>query len=151
MTQEQLTLPEDILSYILGGHGTFTLESQRTGSYFTYKADMPELASDLKVKTPIFIQLLTPEPIYLGVIWIRPDVEGVPDFNLTRASRASLDAPSVKALRWLLHRIRESKPLDDLKVYHEGTCSRCGKNLTTPESIKRGIGPVCYSRSTSND
>lgn len=29
------------------------------------------------------------------------------------------------------------------KVYHDGTCGRCLLELTHPESIRRGIGPVC--------
>lgn len=29
------------------------------------------------------------------------------------------------------------------KMHHEGRCGRCGRLLTTPESITRGIGPVC--------
>jgi hypothetical protein len=28
-------------------------------------------------------------------------------------------------------------------VWHEGSCARCGKKLTVPESIESGFGPEC--------
>lgn len=28
-------------------------------------------------------------------------------------------------------------------LHHEGRCGRCGRLLTTPESVQRGIGPIC--------
>lgn len=31
-----------------------------------------------------------------------------------------------------------------MKLHHEGCCSRCGKQLTDPISIERGLGPKCY-------
>ena len=30
-----------------------------------------------------------------------------------------------------------------MNFYHKGHCCVCGKTLTTPESIKNGIGPFC--------
>jgi len=33
-------------------------------------------------------------------------------------------------------------------VYHyEGTCRRCNRTLTTPESLRSGLGPVCAMHS----
>jgi hypothetical protein len=32
------------------------------------------------------------------------------------------------------------------KVHHEGTCGRCGRLLTVPESVESGIGPECAKR-----
>jgi hypothetical protein len=34
----------------------------------------------------------------------------------------------------------------DLEVWHEGRCGACGRRLTVPESIERGLGPECYGR-----
>jgi hypothetical protein len=31
-----------------------------------------------------------------------------------------------------------------LEVWHEGRCGRCGRALTVPESVERGIGPECW-------
>jgi hypothetical protein len=64
-------------------------------------------------------------------------------FRLTRSSRATLDAPSVKAFRFFF----ESNRLHpELVVRHEGKCGRCGRTLTVPESIDRGIGPECAGK-----
>ena len=30
-----------------------------------------------------------------------------------------------------------------LEVWHEGRCGRCGRKLTTPQSVETGFGPVC--------
>lgn len=32
---------------------------------------------------------------------------------------------------------------DIQKIWHQGCCSACGRKLTDPESIERGLGPVC--------
>jgi hypothetical protein len=29
------------------------------------------------------------------------------------------------------------------RIHLEGRCLRCNRPLTTPESIRRGIGPIC--------
>ncbi len=33
-----------------------------------------------------------------------------------------------------------------LEVLFEGRCRRCNRKLTTPESVKSGIGPVCAGK-----
>ena len=38
---------------------------------------------------------------------------------------------------------------EDQIVRHVGNCGKCGRTLTEPESIARGIGPVCYKRLTA--
>ena len=47
----------------------------------------------------------------------------------------------MRAIRFLFNHIDDVP--DNLRVYHEGKCCRCGRTLTTPESIKKGIGPEC--------
>lgn len=32
------------------------------------------------------------------------------------------------------------------RYHYEGTCRRCNRTLTTPESVRSGIGPVCGGR-----
>jgi hypothetical protein len=34
----------------------------------------------------------------------------------------------------------------ELEVWHQGSCGKCGRPLTVPESIASGIGPVCASK-----
>lgn len=33
-----------------------------------------------------------------------------------------------------------------IHFYHEGKCSRCGRRLTDPDSIRKGMGSVCINK-----
>jgi hypothetical protein len=48
------------------------------------------------------------------------------------------------ALVWL----GDVQPLKEkgFDLHHEGRCGKCGRLLTTPESVERGIGPECWSK-----
>jgi DNA-directed RNA polymerase subunit RPC12/RpoP len=35
---------------------------------------------------------------------------------------------------------------EQIKVYHEAKCARCGHRLTVPESIETGFGPNCLEK-----
>lgn len=39
----------------------------------------------------------------------------------------------------------ETFTYEDVSVSHEGTCGRCGRKLTFPDSIKNGFGPNSWS------
>lgn len=43
-----------------------------------------------------------------------------------------------------------NKMCGDMNVSH-GTCAVCGRRLTNPESVRRGVGPVCYRRMNRQD
>lgn len=64
---------------------------------------------------------------------------GRKDFYVSPKSRLSNTTPCVVAFRWFWHH-----PEDDrLTVLHAGRCGRCGRLLTTPQSIHAGFGPEC--------
>ena len=49
-----------------------------------------------------------------------------------------------RAFEWLWRMLKSAKPLPPtFEFWHEGRCGKCGKKLTTPESIERGLGPEC--------
>lgn len=49
-----------------------------------------------------------------------------------------------KFYRWLaLFLLDPDLFLDRVEVNFEGRCRRCNRKLTTPESVRLGIGPVC--------
>lgn len=59
-------------------------------------------------------------------------------------SRVSPEAPSVKGFAWIVSRLAAGRDVaDQVELRHEGSCGRCGRKLTTPESIDTGLGPVC--------
>ena len=66
---------------------------------------------------------------------------------LTRASKFKRDTLPYVLINRTLIRIFAGE-LDIVKqhgynVHHSGKCGRCGRKLTTPESIECGIGPEC--------
>ena len=75
---------------------------------------------------------------YLGTIW--GDV-----YKHGKKSSVTEEAIGVMAFKfWNKALVTKSAPmLDKLNLFHEGHCMKCGRSLTTPESIENGIGPVC--------
>lgn len=138
----RFTSIEDAKAFALAGNALITLESLRSGAHFTYKIRKPdaEEQAEKHMRSDVwFVKLLTSgsadegEFTYLGMIR-----DG--QFILTRASKALPSSPSVKALCFFF----DSTTLHpELVVRHEMHCGRCGRTLTVPESIDRGIGPEC--------
>ena len=60
-----------------------------------------------------------------------------------KVSKIGEDADSAKAWRWFDANLQAGRVPEQLEVWHEGRCGRCGRALTVPESIERGIGPEC--------
>ena len=85
-----------------------------------------------------------------GYVWTRqPYYQG-------KKSTIGKGAPSALAFRWLWAHLTERISVGpwlstgkagflpiSVRFWHEGRCGRCGRTLTDPESIKRGLGPVC--------
>lgn len=140
--QHRLTDPNRVAEYVLGGKGTATIRSEATGKRFTYKFGVPKNPQPNR-KIPIFVKLLVaPETYqYIGCIW--REANGRLSYAHGANCRIGKDAPSIKAIQWFLKCIERSVVPDQLSVYHEGVCGRCGRKLTVPESIESGLGPVC--------
>jgi hypothetical protein len=125
-------------AYITGGDAVFTLVNPRSGARFTYRVRTKE-RDDGKVL--YFVQVLvgpnnTEDYRFLGTIF--PEGRYVHG----KKSPISPDAPSAKAFAWLWDHMEN--PV--VEVWHEGKCSRCHRALTDPESIQRGLGPICAER-----
>lgn len=54
------------------------------------------------------------------------------------------DAPSAQAFAWFWKHPEDTR----VTVLHAGRCGRCGRLLTTPESIRTGLGPTCAGRAS---
>lgn len=120
--------------FALAGNATFTVRNTRSGNRFTYRVrqcnDKPEL---------YFVSVLsgtdnTTDYQYLGTIRNGSYAHG-------RKSRIAADAMSAQAFAWVWY-YRKALP-SFVEIWHEGKCGRCGRLLTTPESIQRGYGPEC--------
>ncbi len=61
--------------------------------------------------------------------------------NVYRKHRGS----AFEAIAHILEAMHEHVENGTIEFMFEARCRRCGRKLTTPESIKAGIGPVCES------
>jgi hypothetical protein len=124
------------VDFILAGNAVFTVENTETGNHYTFKVQQP------KPTTPHFVKVLTgpnseQDYTYLGTIF------NGQDYSHGRKSSISPTATSEKVFQYIWPRILSHNLPPQVEVYHEGRCGRCGRTLTTPESVKRGIGPEC--------
>jgi len=135
----QLASGEQARAFVLAGRAIFTLVSAKTGARFTYRVSAPKDGGDIHFVSVLTGPNNTQDYEYLGIVR-----DG--RFGLTRASRISADAPSAKAFAWAWPRIARGELPEQLQVWHEGRCGRCGRALTVPESIAAGLGPECAGR-----
>lgn len=141
-TTTETPLAMEFQRFALAGDAIFTLRSCRTGARFTYRVETDRS----QAARPSFVSVLvgpdnTGDFQFLGAIF--RDIAG-PTFRHGRRSRISPTAPSSQAFAFAwTHR----RHLDGLvEVFHAGRCCRCGRMLTTPESVAAGIGPECAKR-----
>lgn len=137
----------EILALILAGNSTFTLVSAKTGERFTYTARAPREAPGASHR---FISVLDgpdneADYKYIGMLFSSPELR----FRDTKGSKVRTDAPSFRGFAWLTGMLRNGRDLNPEnhgEVLPSSKCGRCGRKLTTPESIRTGLGPVCATK-----
>lgn len=134
------------LKFILAGNAYFTVRSLKTGTRYTFRISKaePQPGRERWTGNSYFVALLTgPENTadytYLGML---RDLQ----FHLTRASRMTETSGPVAAVRWIMKHLPSGSFPPLTEIWHEGRCGRCGRTLTVPESIERGIGPDCAGK-----
>lgn len=137
----QMTNVAEIDQFVFAGHAKFTISGKK--SRYTYQV------TKAKDKDTLFFVSLLSGPdndadyTYVGIVRIGYAGRA---FQLTKKSRLTEDAVPVKAFRYFFDRLTRMELPDCLEFRHEGHCGRCGRTLTVPESIDRGIGPECWSK-----
>lgn len=137
---ERAQITQDIKQRVLAGNAIFTILNTESGVRFTFKVVKPN------EKTPHFVKVLTgpdnkSDYTYLGTIFQESN------YRHGKKSSISKNAPSAVAFAWFWLHIDELERFPSLQVWHEGFCCACGRSLTDPDSISRGIGPVCLAKS----
>ncbi len=139
MATEMQRLRGDVSEYLLAGNATVTVRSSVTGKRYTYK-----LKQSKDNEMLYFIHLLRGQNNEEDYRYIGCYYKDTCVFHPCKTWRYAqyADWPSsLKAIEYTLKNMH--KIPDKLLVYHEGKCCRCGRKLTTPESIMTGIGPEC--------
>lgn len=146
----ELTAASTTVAFMLAGRAHVTFQSRRTGTRFTYaikksdpaRNDTPRATWRFEGPPTHVVAVLTGPDHYTYLGCIFPGQR----FAHGRKSRISKTAPSSVAFAWAWARLASGWLPGGLAVYHEGRCGKCGRQLTTPESIETGLGPVCAGR-----
>lgn len=150
----------DAFKYMFGSEETYNkkYQFQSTFTLHTLKSDVKfvyTLSKD-KVKKMWWLSLIHGnETLYMGTIDIPdyllsniPNIEKKLILRKTEKSRKLPDSPEWKLFATVLE-ILQYKPeniaklLDKLKIYHDGSCSLCGRPLTDLVSLAVGGGTKC--------
>lgn len=122
--------------FMTAGKAVLTLRSEKTGARFTYRV------RKAKDGGAYFVSYREgPSYEYMGMI--------KNDF-LTTTSKSTVTPDSVefRAFHFAWNNLVAGKIGNHLEIWHEGRCGRCGRALTDPESIERGIGPECVKKAS---
>ena len=134
------TLSKDnVKEFTFAGNATITLRSGNTDKHYTYKITAHKEDNNL-----FFVRLLNgpdneDDYSYIGCYYKDTQI-----FNPCKTWKNKANhcwPPSLRAIKYFFDKI-DGLP-DNLHVYHEGKCAKCGRKLTTPESLETGFGPEC--------
>lgn len=157
----QITEPEALEPFLLGGRATVTLVSKQTGRRFTFKVEQRRVRSRRTDEAeaeyrermaaaqagPRFVKVMTGPDNETHYTYVG-HIDEERRFRLDRRSQLAATAPSVTAWRWFWQAVvaKSQKVTEQCEVWHDGRCSRCGRKLTVPGSISTGLGPVCAEK-----
>lgn len=139
--------------FVLAGKATFTVELPeefRTKNslkpHYTFRVE--HKAANGQYKEAWFVKYLTGSDntrdySYVGVL--NAETGQVRTTSKSKLQDNSLVFKLLNrtlALIWL----EDVSPMESqgFGLHHEGRCGKCGRLLTTPESVQRGIGPECW-------
>ena len=116
---------EPALTYITAGQGKFTIKNKSSGNKFTYRTKLGRTSG---------VIFIFNGALYLGHVVrgeFRPGVTGRPD------------STAFKVLASVMRLLGQGRLPTSVEIWHEGTCGKCSRTLTNPDSIASGIGPIC--------
>lgn len=126
------------VDFFRGGNAIFTVANQE--KHYTFKITK-------KDNYPFLINLLSGPDNESDYTYVGVYIPNMYRVKLTAKSKFKDESVPVKAVRWAINKVVEKAELPEgYSIQHEGKCCRCGRTLTTPDSINRGIGPECARR-----
>jgi hypothetical protein len=129
-----------IKRFVTAGRARITLRSAKTGIRYTYR--IQRVHADLD---RFFVQLMDGPDNENDFNYIGTMEKNV--FRLTKKSKLPMASNPVAAFNYFCEKVMNKEEVPyQLEVRHEGRCGRCGRPLTVPESIDRGIGPECWGK-----
>jgi hypothetical protein len=143
-------------AFLLAGSAIFTIVSKRTGNRKTFKVSQ---AKGEDKKGLFFVNLLVgsnnvEDYKYLGALFVKSSRGPAADFETHpslgwKLNKQSWGTEAGEAVEYLVRHLNGATDHDlfeRAEIWHEGRCGKCGRTLTTPDSIATGLGPVCAGR-----
>jgi len=131
------------IKFFIQGNAIFTVSNPQN-EHYTFKVSKKPNDED----SPLFVGLLTGPNNEYNYQYI-----GILDkyqLKLTKKSNITPSSKVLKVFNWTLKQVYFNKrPPKGYSIQHVGKCCKCGRTLTTPESIALGIGPSCRKQSKS--
>lgn len=132
---------ESIKKFIKGGLAIFTIRNEKTGNRFTYKFKRND-------KNPSVYW------VYMLCMAQEDDTKNYKFLGGFSEEKKFINSPKaqikntigVKAIDWFCRHLYKEDFPPELKIYHLSHCGRCGRPLTTPDSIISGFGPDCMKK-----
>jgi predicted RNA-binding Zn-ribbon protein involved in translation (DUF1610 family) len=136
---------DNALKFMRAGKAIMTIESKKTQKHFTFKFRTPkDVDENTPVdKIPVWVYVLTGSDNNYSYSFVGTIFGTI--YHHSKKSRINEDATSVVAFKYWLKGLATNNTtrLNQIELYHSGKCMRCGRKLTTPDSINTGVGPVC--------
>lgn len=137
-------LPKATKLFLLAGRALFTVSNAR-GDHFTYKVTSPRNAHPKYGRSYFVSVKAAGEGWPYKYIGILDPVKGT--IKCTAKSNFLPGTKEYDVANWATSAVINGKLIPDThQIQHAGMCGKCGRTLTTPESIERGIGPECWAR-----
>lgn len=133
---------EDALKFMLGGKSEFVLHSTKTNEDFKYYVTRKD-SSINNLDYVYFVSIMDGNSkTYAGHVWYDKDKNS---FFFSQGNKGNVSEKNlhIRSLIFVLNKMMRGEHVGNLEVFHVGRCGRCGKKLTTPESILTGLGPTC--------
>jgi hypothetical protein len=125
---------KQLRDFVFAGNSLFTLLNEETGNHVTFRIKKHK-------EDPIwFVSTLGQygKQVFIGTCGSSKK------YKHSQNSDISQNDQKVVVFEWFLNKFFNNQDkYPTVKIYHHGRCGACYKTLTTPESIKSGIGPIC--------
>lgn len=129
MAEVRIKSKEDMLAFMFAGSASFTIKSHKTQVHFNYR-----IKKSRNDHTLFYVYGGKSNDI---IGRIRTGKENTFTFFPNKAPYAP--EKYILPFHWFVNHFGDKQ----VEFFHIGKCGRCGRTLTDPESIKRGIGPEC--------
>lgn len=140
---------ENALDFIMGGNSHFTVKRNTPAGeeHFTFKI----LKCEPENQPEYFRLSLLVGPDNVNnyrKIGIIKEINGMPKIEYTGSA---IKPPAFNMIEKVYYNLlfTQYDMLSNYQIWHTGRCCVCGRLLTVPESIERGKGPECWSKTNA--